>query len=73
MKNRGNLNSIVNRGSKVVGVRQTGLNQLYETRAKRKGTEIMSDLCHILSQYYNILPSARRLGPLALLSPYQYN
>ena len=51
VKNRGRLNSIVNRGSKVVGVRQTGLNELYEKRAMRKGLQIMSDLCHILSQY----------------------
>ena len=28
LKNRGKLNSIVNSGSKVVAVRQTGLNQL---------------------------------------------
>ena len=58
---RGKLNRIVNTGSKVVGVRQTGLNQLYESRAKRKGIAIMSDLCHILTQYYNMLPSGRRL------------
>ena len=50
-KNRSKLNSIVNRGSKVVGVKQAGLN---ETRVKRKGLEMMSDLCHILSQYYNM-------------------
>ena len=35
--NRGKLDSIVNRRSQVVGVGQTGLNQLYESRAKRKG------------------------------------
>ena len=61
MKNRGRLNSIVNRGSKVVGVRQTGLSELYEKRAMRKGLQIMSDLCHILSQYHDTLPSGRRL------------
>ena len=53
------MNSIVNRGSKVV--RQTGLNELYEKRAMRKGLQIMSDLCHILSQYYETLTSSRRL------------
>ena len=63
MKNRGNLDSIVNRGSKVVGVSQTGLNHLYEMRVKRKGIEIMSDLCHSLSKYYNMLQSdSGRLG-----------
>ena len=51
MKNRGRLNSIVNRGRKVVGVIQTGLSELFEKRAMRKGLQIMSDLCHILSQY----------------------
>ena len=44
MKNKGESSSIVNRGRKVVGVRQSGLNQLYESRAKRKCIEIMSDL-----------------------------
>ncbi len=28
---------IIDAGSKVMGLRQTGLNQLYESRAKRKG------------------------------------
>ena len=36
-----------------MGVRQTGLNQAYESRATRKSIETMSDLCHILSQYCN--------------------
>ena len=44
-----------------MGVRQTGLNQLYELKATRNGLEIISDFCHILSQYYNVLPSGRRL------------
>ena len=61
VKNRGRLNSIVNRGSKVVGVRQTGVSELYEKRAMRKGLQVISDLCHILSQYYETLPSGRRL------------
>ena len=59
-KNRGRLNSIVNRGSKIVGVRQTGLSELYEKRAMRKGLKIMRNLCHIFSQYYETLPSGRR-------------
>ena len=33
VKNRGKLNSIVNKGSNVVGVRHIGLNKLYESRA----------------------------------------
>ena len=61
VKNRGRLNSIVNRGSKVVGVGQTRLSELYEKRAMRKGLQIMSDLCHILSKYYDTLPSGRKL------------
>ena len=61
VKNRGRLNSVVNRGSKVVGVRQAGLSELYEKRVTRKGLQIMSDLCHIISQYYETLPSDRRL------------
>ena len=58
VKNRDKLNSIVNRGNKVVGVRQTGLNQPDES--KRKGVEIMNDLCQILSEYYIILPPGKR-------------
>ena len=46
---RSRLNSIVNRGRKVVGVRQTGLRELDENKTTRKGLQIMNDLCHILS------------------------
>ena len=35
VKNRGNLNSIVNIGTTVVGVRQTGQHLLYASRAKK--------------------------------------
>ena len=42
--NRSKLNTIVNRGSTVLGVRQTGLNQLCDSRAKRNGVEIVNDL-----------------------------
>jgi len=31
---------------------------------KRTGIQIMSDLCHIMSQYYDILPPGRRLRAL---------
>ena len=61
VKNKGKFNSIINRGSTIVGVRQTGRNQLYETRAKRKDIEITSDLSHILFQYHNMLPLGSRL------------
>ena len=46
------FNSIVNRGRQVVGVKQTGLNQLYDRSAQRKRIETMSELGHILSLYY---------------------
>ena len=49
VKNRGKLNSIVNTLSKVMGLKQTGLNQVHESRAWRKAIEIMSDFSHILS------------------------
>ena len=35
VKNRGKLNSIVYKGNTFIGVRQTGVSQLYETRAKK--------------------------------------
>ena len=52
MKNRGRLNSIVNRGRKVVGVRQTGLSELYKKRAARKGLQIMSDFHSTVRHYH---------------------
>ena len=58
VKNRCRLNSIVNSGSKVVGVRQTGLSELYEKRAMRKGLQITSDLSHPFTVLYI---SGRRL------------
>ena len=39
MKNKGKLYSSINRGGKVVEVRQTGLHQVYQSRAKIKSIE----------------------------------
>ena len=59
--NKSKLNRIVNRGSKVVCERQAGVNELYEGRLVKKGFQIMNDSGHTLSQYYQRLPSGRRL------------
>ena len=60
VKNKNVLNRIVNVCSKVVGVKQEGLNELYERRVMRKAQVILSDKSHCLSKYYELLPSGKR-------------
>ena len=54
------LNGIVNVCSKIVGMRQTSLNDLYERRAVKKGRQIANDASHVLVRNYELLPSGRR-------------
>ena len=60
VKNKNVLNKVVNVCSKIVGVKQNGLNVLYERRVVRKANVIVNDRMHGLSQYYELLPSGRR-------------
>ena len=60
MKNKNILNKVVNVCSKIVGVKQSSLNVLYERRVVRKANVIVCDKMHGLSQYYELLPSGRR-------------
>ena len=48
--------------SKVVGVKQVGMQELYERRAlKKKARQILHDESHVLAQRYELLPSGHRL------------
>ena len=60
MHDRGVLNGVVNVCSKVIGVKQPCLNELYERRVVRKGQKIASDSSHVLAKTYELLPSGRR-------------
>ena len=54
------LNRVVNVCSKVVGVRQTSMTELYERRVVRKAERIVNDSGHVLAKHYELLPSGRR-------------
>ena len=54
MKIRVKENGTDNRGSKVVGVRQTGQRQLYENRARRRGCK--SRVNHVTSFHFKKVP-----------------
>ena len=75
-----NLNSI-NRGSKIVGVRQTGLSQLYEMRIKKNhsrvtcGTSCLIIIIHTIRQETGPLVQRkqRHWAVVSVVSPCQYN
>ena len=52
--------------SKVIGVGQTGLNELCEKRVKVKGEGIARDNSYVLAQYYDMLPSGKRFRTLKM-------
>ena len=60
MCNKKRLERIVHVCSKVVGVRQKSMQELYECRIEKKGNAIVQDSSHILSQYFELMPSGRR-------------
>ena len=64
VKNRTKLNSIVNKCSKIVGVKQASLNDVYERRVKKRAKGIMRNDSHPLAVHYELLPSGRRLRSL---------
>ena len=49
---------------KIVGERQLSLNVLYEVQAVQKASAIEKDVEHILSKYFEKLPSGRRYRTL---------
>ena len=54
------LGRVVNVCSKVLGERQTNLNDLYICRTEKKAKAIVSDKRHILTRLFETLPSGRR-------------
>ena len=51
VKNKTVLARVVNVCSKIVGERQASLNELYESRAVRKGRKIAGDSAHVLARH----------------------
>lgn len=58
--NKKRLERIVHVCSKVVGMKQKSMPVLYECRIVKKGNAIVQDSSHILSQYFEWMPSGRR-------------
>ncbi len=56
MKDKNNLQRIVNICSKITGLKQSTLNALYEKQVLRKATKIINDNTHILHNEYVLLP-----------------
>ena len=54
------LNDVVNVCSKVVGVKEESMQDLYECRVVRKARLISEDESHVLAKHYEVLPSGRR-------------
>ena len=44
----------------VMGVKQVGMQELYERQALKKARQISNDESHVLAQCYELLPSGRR-------------
>ena len=59
MKNKNMLAMVVNECSKILGERQASLNELYDSRAVRKGRKIAYDSAHVLARHFELLPSWR--------------
>ena len=60
ISNRNRLDRVVKVCSKVIGVQQKSLTMLYNDRIEKKVNSIVQDQSHILSQYFDLMPSGRR-------------
>ena len=60
VKDKARLNRIVNIASKVVGQKQKGLHELYQTVIQKKSRNVIKDSTHPLHCHYEIMPSGRR-------------
>ena len=60
VRNKNILDRVAKVCGKVVGVKQVGLNELYECRVVRKAGSIILDTTHVLAKHYELLPSGRR-------------
>ena len=61
---RSPLNKIITLSSRIIGVEQDSLTNIYNRRVKLKGTHIASDTTHTLHSHYNLLPSGKRYRSL---------
>ena len=68
VKNRAKLDSIVNKCSKIVGVKQLSLNEVYERRVRKRAKGIIRNESHPLAVHYQPLPSGRRLWSLSMVA-----
>ena len=66
VSNRNVLERVVKVSSKVIGVRQASLNELYENRVLVKGYGIAKDENHVLAEFYELLPSGKRYRTLKM-------
>ena len=66
VKNKTKLNSIVSKCSKIVGVKQASLSEVYERRVRKRAKGIMRNDSHPLASHYEVLPSGRRLRSLPI-------
>ena len=64
VENKNVLERMVKVCGKIVGERQVSLNVLYEVQAVQKASAIEKDVEHILSKYFEKLPSGRRYRTL---------
>lgn len=62
---RNPLNKIITMSSKIIGLEQESLINIYNRRVKLKGTHIASDITHTLHSHYSLLPSGQRYRSLA--------
>ena len=60
LKDKNSLNSVVRVCSKIIGVKQTELNCLWERRVAQKARSIMAQQHHVLAGEFRLLPSGRR-------------
>ena len=61
VKERKRLEGMVSLCGKIVGTNQQTLSNLYNERVRCKAIKIMNDDTHVLSKFFRMLPSGRRL------------
>ncbi len=60
VKHRNSLNGIVNQGSKIIGIKQTGLSYCFDRFVLQKARAIVADCTHPLFHEFKMLPSGIR-------------
>ena len=60
-RQKGRLNGIVRLCKKIVGGEQMALGEIYKQRVRVKAGRMKDDPTHVLSKYFDQMPSGRRL------------